>query len=83
MDTFKLVPGVPTLIPGTRCEVRWDGDQEIAVEQHGGFWDLSPLTRPDRVMLWERLADRPHLGWWPVVPLASRATYRSRNSSRR
>lgn len=80
MDLLKLVPGVPTLIPGTRCEVRWDGDQEMVLVRQEGFWDLSPLTRRGRVMAWQRLADRPHLGWWPLVALPTRTTYRSRNS---
>jgi hypothetical protein len=77
---MRLRPGESVRVPGTNCELWWDGDQEVTVYRRGGFWDLSPLTRPGRVLVWERLADRPHLGWWPIVPLASRNTYRSGNA---
>lgn len=72
----RLRPGQPTRIPGTGCELWWDGDQAVTVYRRGGFWDLSPLTRPGRVLAWQRLADRPHLGWWPIMPLTCRNTYR-------
>jgi hypothetical protein len=74
---LRLRPGVPVRVPGTNCELQWDGDQAVAVYRRGGFWDLSPLTRPGLALLKERLAERPHLGWWPIMPLASRNTYRS------
>lgn len=81
MDMIRLVPGEPTQIPGTRCEVRWDGEREITVyRRRDGLWDLSPLSRRGIVLAWQRLAERPHLGWWPIVPLTSRTTYRSTHS---
>lgn len=69
MDMIRLVPGEPTQIPGTRCEVRWDGEREITIyRRRNGLWDLSPLSRPGIVLAWQRLAEWPHLGWWPIVP---------------
>jgi hypothetical protein len=29
------------------------------------------------VLLWQRLADRPHLGWWPLLPVAVPRIYRA------
>lgn len=66
-----------TPLPGTRVVVRWDGEREVAVARTDGFWDLAPLAVRGRVLAWARLADRPELGVWPVVAIASRSTYRS------
>jgi hypothetical protein len=68
-----------TPIPGTRLHIRWDGDDEVRVHR-AEFWDLSPLVRRGRVLAWARIADRPALGAWPIVPLTSRTTYRSSRS---
>lgn len=78
-SVLRLRPHVPTTVPGTNCEIRWDGDGEVVVHRgRDGIWDLSPLARDSgRVLAWERLTDRPHLGWWPLVPLARPATYRA------
>lgn len=65
-----------TPIPGTKLMIRWDGDSEVDVHR-GQVWDLSPLVRADRVLAWARIADRPSLGAWPIVPLTWRTTYRS------
>lgn len=73
-----LIPGVPVGLPGTNVELRWDGEGEAAlVRGTNGIWDLSPLARRGRVLLWQRLADRPHLGWWPLLPVAVPRIYRA------
>ena len=73
---LRLPPGSPVRLPGTNLELQWDGHRAVVIQRRGGIWDLSPLTRPGRALLKQRLADRPHLGWWPITPLATRTTYR-------
>jgi hypothetical protein len=77
VDMVRLVPGCPVRLAGTGLEVRWDGERELAVYRRGGIWDLSPAVRIGRVLAWTRLVKHPHLGWWPILPMGSRATYRA------
>lgn len=71
-----LRPGEATLLPGTHLEVRWDGEQSIAVYQrHDGIWELGPLTHRGVILAWARLADHPKLPWWPLTPIGRPATY--------
>ncbi|QSB14033.1 hypothetical protein JQS43_21220 [Natronosporangium hydrolyticum] len=73
----RLVPGRPVRLPGTSVEVWWDGDQQLMVYRRAGVWDLSAAVRVGRVLAWTRLADRRHLGWWPLLPLGRRSIYRA------
>ena len=80
----KLQPHHWTSLVGTGLVIRWDGDQELAVFQQGGIWDLSPLTRrPGYVLGWIGLVDHPELGPWPLAPLTRRTTYVSRGGRTR
>jgi hypothetical protein len=72
------VPHQWTPLPGTNVMVRWDGEQEVTVRRAGEFWNLASLAVPGRVLAWVRVAERPELGAWPIGPVASRTTYRSR-----
>lgn len=83
MQTVGLLPGRWTPLPGTGLLVWWDGEQEVTVPREGGFWNLARLAVPGRVLAWARLADRPELGAWPIMPVVSRATYGSRFGGRR
>jgi hypothetical protein len=74
----RLVPGRWTPLPGTGVVVRWDGEREVVVQRKGEFWNLAPLVVPGYVLAWARLTGRPELGAWPIGPVASRTTYRSR-----
>ena len=75
--TVELLPGVPTRIPGTRVELRWDGDRPTTLHARAGKWDLHPLLSPGpaQLLAWQRLATRPHLGWWPLLPVLNPADY--------
>lgn len=77
-EMIKLIPHRWTPIPDTNLVVRWDGEQEVIVWRCGGFWNLAPLVRLGRVLAWARLADRPDLGSWPIMPLTRRNTYGAR-----
>lgn len=77
MQTVRLAQHQWTALPGTTVVVWWDGEQAITVARQGEFWSLAPLAVPGRVLAWARLADRPELGAWPIVPLGRRAVYRS------
>jgi hypothetical protein len=76
LTTVTLRPHHWTRIPGTNLLVRWDGEYAVNVHR-GEIWDLAPLVRAGQVLAWARIADRPSLGPWPLLPLASRTTYRS------
>lgn len=70
-----LVPGRWIALPGTRCEVRWDGTESITVYQHGEFWDLSPVvSRSGEVRAWARIAraGRPVTPPWPILAPSDR-----------
>jgi hypothetical protein len=67
-------------VPGTNVAVWWQATHKVTVQRRGSLWDLSPLVRPGQVRAWAKLADRPQLGPWPITPLPSRTTYRSRTS---
>lgn len=72
LTVMTLPAGRWTLLPATNVMVRWDGDHEIAVYQHGGIWDLPPLTaRRGVVWGWLALANHPELGPWPIMPLTA------------
>jgi hypothetical protein len=81
-ETVTLRPGRWTVVPGTGVAVWWEAGHEVTVRRREGFWDLCPLTIPGRVCAWVRLVDRPQLGSWPITPLATRVTYRSRAAAR-
>lgn len=81
-DFARLRPGVPVRLAGTGVEVCWSGHGELVVYRRAGIWDLSPAVRPGRVLAWTRLVDRPQLGWWPLLPLATRTAYRGNSRSR-
>lgn len=69
VDMLKLRPGELTVVPGTRCGIRYDGPGEVTVYRlAGGWWDLSPLQSPGRVLLWCYVVDHPELPPWPIMP---------------
>lgn len=72
----ELQPHRWTAIPGTGVAVRWDGELTVTVERRGSFWDFTALARHGPVFAWVRLAGRPELGMWPIVPLAARRAAR-------
>lgn len=73
MDALRLIPGEWVTVPETRVAVRWDGDREVTVTRlPGGYWDLSRLASPGRVLLWSCLVDHPEMPPWPVMPSPSR-----------
>jgi hypothetical protein len=79
VDGLTLPPGQPTQLPGTGVELRWDGGSPIVIGRTAdGIWDVSPGVRSGEVLLWERITSRPHLGWWPVVSISWRTTWRGR-----
>jgi hypothetical protein len=80
VQLVRLVPHRWTALPGTGVLVRYDGEREVTVVRRGEFWNLAPLAAPGRVLAWARLADRPELGAWPILAVASGALYRSRHS---
>jgi hypothetical protein len=77
-ETLSLSPGRWTAIPQTNLVILWLGTDGVAISRIGGVWNLARLAVPGRVVAWVTFADRPDVAPWPIVPLASRATYRSR-----
>jgi hypothetical protein len=70
MSTPTLVtlrPGRWTPVPGTRCEVRWDGEREITVHRQDDAWDLSAIPSPPGYLL-ARVhgPGRPPSPPWPI-----------------
>jgi hypothetical protein len=57
-----------------------DGEQDIPVYQWDGIWNLAQLTPPGQVVAWTAFTNRPQLPPWPLVAVASRSYYRSRNT---
>jgi hypothetical protein len=62
----RLVPGRWTPVPGTRCEVRWDGVEEISVHRREDALDLSAVPAPGYVLA--RIVRAGRAGPpWPVL----------------